>query len=99
MKDSMLDTPGRDAARMLQRADVAERVAQGAQVAGYKVGLSSPTMQQMIGVNEPGFGHLLSDMSVDDGGAVMISSLCRPRVEVEVAFVLGTRLSGQNCTA
>lgn len=83
----------------VQCANVAQRVANGARVVGYKVGLSSPVMQQMISVNEPGFGHLLSDMSVKDGEAVAVSSLCRPRVEVEVAFVLRAALPRRDCTA
>ncbi|WP_156765414.1 2-keto-4-pentenoate hydratase, partial [Mycobacterium sp. 1245852.3] len=83
----------------VQCANVAQRIANGARVVGYKVGLSPSLMQRMIGVNELGLGHLLSDMRVEDGGTVAVSSLCRPRVEVTVAFVLGTALAGHDCTA
>lgn len=83
----------------VQCANVAQRIAKGARVVGYKVGLSPSVMQRMIGVNELGLGHLLSEMRVEDAGAVAVSSLCRPRVEVTVAFVLGTALAGRDCTA
>jgi 2-keto-4-pentenoate hydratase len=93
--------PGLDIADAyaIQRANVAERVAAGASVCGHKIGLSSSVMQQMMGVDEPDFGHLLTDMIVDDAAVVDISSLCHPRVEVEVAFVLGDGLPGLDCTA
>jgi 2-keto-4-pentenoate hydratase len=82
----------------IQRANVAERLAAGARICGHKIGLSSPVMQQMMGVDEPDFGHLLTDMIVEDGTVVDVSSMCHPRIEVEVAFVLGAALPG-DCTA
>ncbi|MEH3140566.1 MAG: 2-keto-4-pentenoate hydratase [Mycobacterium kyogaense] len=82
----------------IQRANIAERLAAGAQICGHKVGLSSPVMQQMMGVDEPDFGHLLTDMVVDNGAVVDLSSLCHPRIEVEVAFVLGAPLPA-DCTS
>lgn len=81
----------------IQRANVAERLAGGARICGHKIGLSSPVMQQMMGVDEPDFGHLLTDMVIEDGSVVDVSSLCHPRIEVEVAFVLGAALPG-DCT-
>lgn len=81
----------------IQRANVAERLVRGARICGHKIGLSSPVMQEMMGVDEPDFGHLLTDMVVEDGTVVDVSSLCHPRIEVEVAFVLGAALPG-DCT-
>lgn len=81
----------------IQRANIAERLAAGVQICGHKIGLSSPVMQQMMGVDEPDFGHLLTDMVIENGAVVDLSSLCHPRVEVEVAFVLGAGLPG-DCT-
>jgi 2-keto-4-pentenoate hydratase len=83
----------------IQRTNVAEHVALGASVCGHKIGLSSPVMQRMMGVDEPDFGHLLTNMIVEDAAIVDVSSLCHPRVEVEVAFVLGEALPGADCTA
>jgi 2-keto-4-pentenoate hydratase len=55
-------------------------------------------MQKMMGVDEPDYGHLLSDMEVFHGKPVEAGRFCYPRVEVEVAFILGDSLPGENCT-
>jgi 2-keto-4-pentenoate hydratase len=69
-----------------------------APIVGHKVGLSSKAMQQMMGVDEPDYGHLLEDMRVEDGGTVPAGRYCYPRVEVEVGFLLGEDLPGEGCT-
>ncbi len=80
----------------IQLLNIRRRLASGATVLGHKVGLSSLAMQQMMGVDEPDYGHLLSDMQVDSG--VPAARYCYPRVEVEVGFVLGAGLPGEDCT-
>jgi 2-keto-4-pentenoate hydratase len=55
-------------------------------------------MQQMMGVDEPDYGHLLSDMAVPSDRPVDATRYCYPRVEVEVGFVLGDDLPGEGCT-
>jgi 2-keto-4-pentenoate hydratase len=67
-------------------------------VVGHKVGLSSLAMQQMMGVDEPDYGHLLSDMQLSSDVPVDAGRYCYPRVEVEVGFVLGDDLPGEGCT-
>lgn len=69
-----------------------------ADVVGHKVGLSSPVMQQMMGVDEPDYGHLLSDMRLSEDHTVDVGRYCYPRVEVEVGFLLGEDLPGEGCT-
>jgi 2-keto-4-pentenoate hydratase len=66
-------------------------------VLGHKVGLSSKAMQEMMGVDEPDYGHLLSDMELPADRPVDVGRYCFPRVEVEVAFVLGAALPGEGC--
>src|SRR6267154_1521613 len=68
----------------IQLINIRQRVAEGARVVGHKVGLSSLAMQQMMGVDEPDYGHLLSDMFVAEYSTIDISQLCAPRVVVEV---------------
>ena len=70
----------------------------GRPVLGHKVGLSSLVMQQMMGVDEPDYGHLLDDMALDERTSVPALKYCQPRVEVEVGFVLGADLPGAGCT-
>lgn len=69
-----------------------------AEVVGHKVGLSSLAMQQMMGVDEPDYGHLLADMRLDQRNPVDAARYCYPRVEVEVGFILGDDLPGEDCT-
>ena len=82
----------------IQLLNIKRRVRAGATVVGHKVGLSSLAMQQMMGVDEPDYGHLLSDMEVFSDRPVDAGGYCYPRVEVEVGFVLGAGLPGEGCT-
>jgi 2-keto-4-pentenoate hydratase len=50
----------------IQLINIRQRVAEGARIVGHKVGLSSKAMQQMMGVDEPDYGHLLDEMEVFD---------------------------------
>jgi 2-keto-4-pentenoate hydratase len=69
-----------------------------APIVGHKVGLSSKAMQQMMGVDEPDYGHLLQDMRLEEDTPVPAGRYCYPRVEVEVGFVLAADLPGEGCT-
>jgi 2-keto-4-pentenoate hydratase len=82
----------------IQLTNIRRRLAAGAAVCGHKVGLSSPAMQQMMGVDEPDYGHLLSDMVLSADAPVSVARFCMPRIEVEVGFVLGAGLPGEGCT-
>ena len=70
------------------------RIAAGAKLIGHKVGLTSKAMQRSSQIDEPDYGHLLDDMMVADGARVAHENYCRPRVEIELAFVLGKSLKG-----
>jgi 2-keto-4-pentenoate hydratase len=82
----------------IQLINIRQRVAEGARVVGHKVGLSSPAMQQMMGVDEPDYGHLLDEMQVFEDIPVEADKYLYPRVEVEVGFVLAHDLPGADCT-
>jgi 2-keto-4-pentenoate hydratase len=55
-------------------------------------------MQQMMGVDEPDYGHLLEDMRLLEDEPAEAGRYCYPRVEVEVGFILGADLPGEGCT-
>jgi 2-oxo-hept-3-ene-1,7-dioate hydratase len=75
--------------------EVANRkIAAGAKLIGHKVGLTSKAMQRSSQIDEPDYGYLLDDMMVADGAKVAHADYCRPRVEIELAFVLGRQLKG-----
>jgi 2-keto-4-pentenoate hydratase len=82
----------------IQLRGIRRRLEAGATVYGHKVGLSSEAMQQMMGVDEPDYGHLLHDMVLFEESPVVASRYLLPRVEVEVGFVLGADLPGEGCT-
>ncbi len=82
----------------IQLLNIRRRLEAGESVLGHKVGLSSKAMQEMMGVDEPDYGHLLSDMQVFEDVPVSAGRYCYPRVEVEVGFVLGATLPGEGCT-
>ena len=75
-----------DDAYQIQLANIAKRLAEGATVAGHKVGLSAKAMQRMLGVNEPDYGHLLDTMFAFENAELAVDRLLQPRVEIEVAF-------------
>jgi len=82
----------------IQLINIRGRLADGARVHGHKVGLSSPVMQQMMGVNEPDYGHLLDDMVLRQDTPIAAGRYCYPRIEVEIGYILGASLPGEGCT-
>ncbi len=75
-----------------------ERVKNGARVVGHKIGLTSRAMQMASKMTEPDYGVLLDDMLYADGARIPASRFNAPRLEVELAFVLGKRVGGKNVT-
>jgi 2-keto-4-pentenoate hydratase len=82
----------------IQLLNIRRRLAAGATIHGHKVGLSSKAMQDMMGVDEPDYGHLLSDMVYSEQTPIPTGQFLIPRVEVEVGFILGDDLPGEGCT-
>ena len=82
----------------IQQAWVEMKVARGARLKGHKIGLTSRAMQRSANITEPDSGSLLEDMFFPDGQDIPISRFIVPRVEVELAFVLKSRLEGPDCT-
>ncbi|MEU3271583.1 2-keto-4-pentenoate hydratase [Saccharomonospora sp. NPDC006951] len=95
------DHPGAtvtDAYRV-QQEQVREWTGRGEVVKGHKVGLSSAAMQEQMGVDQPDYGHLLSGMFHLEQQPIPAGRFLQPRIEPEIAFVLGRRLSGPGVTA
>jgi 2-keto-4-pentenoate hydratase len=88
-----------DDAYAIQLIQVHRRVAAGATVVGFKVGLTSEAMRRQLGVHEPDFGHLLSDMAHTGDGPIRAAGYLQPRVEPEVALVLAKPLCDRGLTA
>ena len=89
---------GMDDAYAVQRAWVETKISEGRKVVGHKIGLTSRAMQQSSQIDEPDYGTLLDDMVFGEGTDIPMSRFIVPMVEVELAFILKTRLEGPNVT-
>ena len=87
-----------DDAYAIQKAWIDIKCAEGRIVKGHKIGLTSKAMQSALNIDEPDSGVLLDDMFFADGGLVPTDRFIATRVEAELAFVMGKRLAGPDCT-
>jgi len=87
-----------DDAYAIQLEVIGARRAAGAVLRGHKIGLTSRAMQLSAGIDEPDFGHLLDDMFHPDGQTLKTERFIVPRIEVELAFILGAPLRGPGVT-
>ena len=71
----------------------------GARVVGRKIGLTSKAVQAQLGVDQPDFGILLNTMEVLNNDSISMSKLMQPKVEAEIAFVLGKDLPAHELSA
>jgi len=88
-----------DDAYAVQAALVGLRQGAGQPVMGKKVALTNPDVQKVFGVNEPVFGHLMSDMFIREGEPISCAQLTQPKIEPEIAFVMKSDLKGPGVTA
>lgn len=72
--------------------------AEGQKVVGKKIGITSLPMQEMLGVDEPDYGHLMDSMLAYEDMGMSASALIAPRIEGEIAFVLKSDLKGPGVT-
>ncbi|MED0986967.1 2-keto-4-pentenoate hydratase [Bacillus paramycoides] len=82
----------------IQLKVIERKLKSGRSIIGKKIGLTSVAMQQMLGVDEPDYGHLLDDMKIENGSEISIDSFVSPKIEAEIGFVLAEDLSGPNIT-
>ena len=82
----------------IQQANIELRAARGEQIVGHKIGLTAKAMQDLFGVSEPDFGHLMNTMMHEARFPLDLGELIDPQIEVEPAFVLGRRLQGPGVT-
>ena len=82
----------------IQHALMELKLAQGRTIKGRKIGLTSKVMQRTVNIDEPDYGALLDTMFFHDGADIPTDRFIQPKIEMELAFVLGKRLSGPGCT-
>jgi 2-keto-4-pentenoate hydratase len=81
-----------EVAYRVQEVNTEHWLAGGRRLVGRKIGLTSAAVQRQLGVDQPDFGMLFADMAVDTGAEVAAGAMLQPRVEAEIAFVLGRGL-------
>ena len=87
-----------DDAYAIQKAWVDRKIADGRNVTGYKIGLTSRAMQMAMKIDTPDFGVLLDDMYFESGASIAAADFTDPRIETEFAFVLKEPLQGEDVT-
>jgi 2-keto-4-pentenoate hydratase len=80
----------------IQLINTRHRLQQGRRLVGCKIGLTSLAVQKQLGVDRPDFGMLFDDMAYGDGEPIPASILTQPKVEAEVAFMIGRDLTMSN---
>jgi 2-keto-4-pentenoate hydratase len=83
-----------DDAYAIQRELVDLLLVDGGQIVGWKLGLTSKPMQDLLGVNEPDYGPVLSTMVFEDGVTLDLDEYIQPKVEAEILLVLDKPLRG-----
>lgn len=88
--------PGMDIedAYRIQEAFIRRKLQDGAQIKGYKVGLTSKPMQEMAGTTEPDFSAMTDDQFLPEDTPIPFSDFFSPLVEIEIAFVMKHALKG-----
>lgn len=81
----------------IQLVNIDRELNSGKKITGKKIGLTSLAVQNMLGVNQPDFGHLLNSMEVQNN-TIKRSTMLQPKVEGEIAFVLKDDIVGPNAT-
>ncbi|HLY67338.1 MAG TPA: fumarylacetoacetate hydrolase family protein [Chloroflexota bacterium] len=82
----------------IQWALVQEHLVRGGRIVGKKTGLTSKAKQVQMSTNEPLFAYLIDHTMLNDGAQIERSALIHPRVECEIAFVMGQQLCGPGVT-
>lgn len=87
-----------DGAYAVQEINTRHWMGTGRRVVGRKIGLTSAAVQQQLGVDQPDFGVLFSDMQIDDGGTLEPEKVLQAKAEAEIAVILGKDIASEAAT-
>lgn len=90
---------GLDAAYAVQELNTRYYEKQGRRLVGRKIGLTSLAVQRQLGVEQPDYGMLFADMDVPEGEPISLDRVIQPKVEAEVAIVIGRDLTEPDLTS
>lgn len=89
---------GVEGAYAVQDINTAHYLDAGRRLTGRKIGLTSKSVQQQLGVDAPDFGMLFADMELAPDEEVALGRVLQPKVEAEVAVVLERDLKHEQVT-
>lgn len=93
-----LESKNLDQAYAVQEVNTKRWISSGRRLVGRKIGFTNLVVQKQLGVDEPDYGMLFSDMAISDGWEIPRSRLIQPKVEAEVAFVIGRDITDERVT-
>ena len=94
----LISAGGVEAAYAVQEANTKHYLANGRRLVGRKIGLTSIAVQRQLGVDQPDYGMLFADMDVPEGIPVSLDQVIQPKVEAEIAIVVGRDLPHPDMT-
>lgn len=94
----MLAPHGIEGAYAVQEIQTEQALAAGRKLVGRKIGLTSAAVQKQLGVDQPDYGMLFADMEIASHEEIAADRFIAPRVEAEIAFVLGCDIDDADVT-
>ena len=82
----------------IQQMGIKLRMTGKASIVGRKIGITNPSMMERLNAASPDFGTLLSTKMVLEGVPLRRADLILPRIEGELAFIMGEELKGPGIT-
>lgn len=87
-----------DDAYDIQQAFVDLLLHDGGDIVGYKLGLTSKGMQDLLGIDQPDYAPVLSSFVYEPGTQFDVADYIQPKVEAEIALTLDKPLRGPGVT-
>lgn len=83
---------------LVQQEIVSMKLNEGRRIVGPKMGLTSHAKMKQMGIEEPIYGYVFDYMLIENGSQVRLHELIHPKVEAEIAFIIGEDIEGPGVT-